>query len=481
MKYFRFEEEEYRLLMMLDGEISPDQVKRDFDYKYAPQKITMQELFQLIGMLYRNSLLVSDSAGQGDALIERSRKTESAKRRASLTNLLSIKFRGFDPDRLLTWLNPFTRWFFTWPAFFVVLCMGLGASSLLVTNFEAFYAKLPSFQDFFAAKNWFLLAIVLGLSKVLHEFGHGLACKRWGGQCHEMGVMLLVFTPCLYANVSDSWLLNSKWKRAFIAAAGMYVELVLASIAVFVWWFTLPGLVNQLALNLIVVCSVSTLLFNANPLLRYDGYYILSDLMEIPNLRQKASSVLNRFAGSFCLGLPSQEDPFLPSRNQWAFVLYAVAAVAYRWLITFAIFWFVYSLLEPYGLKIIGQGLALLAIWGLIGMPVYKTYKFFSVPGRTSMIKKGRAGLTLCALAVVAGLVMLMPIPRYVYCPFVVQPRDVANVYVDQPGVLAAVFAEPNKYVDKGQELVQLVSADLDQQLEQMESTCWTAELEVQI
>ena len=186
--------------------------------------------------------------------------------------------------------------------------LGLGALSLIVTNFESFQNKLPSFDNFFAANNWFLLAIVLGVTKVLHEFGHGLACKRFGGRCHEMGLMFLVLTPCLYANVSDSWLLKSKWKRAFIAAAGMYVELVIASIAVFVWWFSIPGLVHHLALNVIVVCSVSTLIFNANPLLRYDGYYILADLMEIPNLRQKSSAMLNRVSGCLLYTSPSPRD-----------------------------------------------------------------------------------------------------------------------------------------------------------------------------
>ena len=122
--------------------------------------------------------------------------------------------------------------------------------------------------------------------------------------------MFLVLTPCLYANVSDSWLLKSKWQRAFIAAAGMYVELVIASIAVFVWWFSMPGLVHHLSLNIIVVCSISTLLFNANPLLRYDGYYILADILEIPNLRQKSSAMLNRVSGKMFLGIETAEDPF---------------------------------------------------------------------------------------------------------------------------------------------------------------------------
>ena len=189
----------------------------------------------------------------------------------------------------------------------------LAAAALVFTHFDAFQARLPTFQQFFAGHNWLLLAAALAGAKVLHEFGHGLACKRFGGECHEMGVMLLVFTPCLYCNVTDSWMLPSKWRRAAIAAAGMYVELALAAGATFLWWFSNPGIVNSLSLNTMFICSVSTLAFNANPLLRYDGYYILSDLLEIHNLRQKADAVIRRAvtrwtltSGSSSSGLSSQ-------------------------------------------------------------------------------------------------------------------------------------------------------------------------------
>jgi len=254
--------------------------------------------------------------------------------------------------------------------FLMVLLLWLAAGALLFAQFDMFLAKLPSMDQFFASSNWLWLAVVLGVTKVIHELGHGLVCKKYGGQCHEMGAMLLVFTPCLYMNVSDSWMLKSKWQRAFIAAAGMYVELILAAIAVFVWWFSHPGMVNQVALNVIFVCSISTLVFNANPLLRYDGYYILSDLLEIPNLRAKATKVLQNYFGSLCLGLEQIDDPFLPQRHQWRFALYSVAAAAYRWFITFSIFWLVYRIFEPYGFKILGQMIAMMAIWGLVGMPV---------------------------------------------------------------------------------------------------------------
>lgn len=465
LKYFRFEEEEFALLQMIDGEASPDHIKRRFDYQFAPQKIMMRELYQFVGMLYRSSLLVSEASHQGVQLLKRGEKQRAAERTQAFTNILAIRFRGLDPDAVLTRMNHALGWFFSWPAFVVVLLLWIAAGSLIVAQFETFQNKLPSFQSFFAASNWIWLALVVAGTKVIHEFGHGLACKRFGGQCHEMGLMFLVFTPCLYVNVSDSWLLNNKWHRAMIAAAGMYVEFVLASIAVFVWWFTNPGIINQLALNVVFVSSVSTLLFNANPLLRYDGYYILSDLLEVPNLRSKATSILQRTAGSILLGIEARYDPFMPARHQWLFGLYSLAAAAYRWLITFTIFWFVYNLLEPYGLKVIGQMIALMAIYGLIGMPLIRLYKFFSAPGRLGVVKPVRATLSAIVLAGLISAVMLIPIPHYVYCDFYVQPADAKKVYVDVPGVLAEIYVFENQVVEENQPLVRLYSQQLRVQL----------------
>ena len=130
---------------------------------------------------------------------------------------------------------------------------------------------------------------------------------------------------------------------------------MLASICTFLWWFSEPGLLHNLCLNVMFICSVSTVVFNANPLLRYDGYYILADLIEIPNLRQKATTILSRKLSEWCLGLEPPDDPFLPQRNQVFFVLYSIAAAVYRWVVAFSICWFLYRLFQSYHLEIVGQ------------------------------------------------------------------------------------------------------------------------------
>ena len=193
---------------------------------------------------------------------------------------------------------------------------GLSALTLVLVNFQEFRTKLPDVRAVLRGRQLDLAwASRWALSKILHEFGHGLSCKRYGGECHEMGFMFLVFTPCLYCNVSDSWMLPNKWHRVFIGAAGMYVELILASIATYLWWFSEPGMFNFLCLSVMFICSVSTVVFNGNPLLRFDGYYILMDILEIPNLRQKATEILKRWFQQYCLGLELQENPFLAAET----------------------------------------------------------------------------------------------------------------------------------------------------------------------
>lgn len=456
LKYFRFENEEWSLLQMLDGQHTPDQIKLQFDYTFAPQKITLPELYQFIGMLHRSSLLVSESANQGIELLRRSEKNRRNQIKQTLSNVMAIRFKGLDPDRWLGVINDWFGWLFSVPCFLLALMLGISALGLIFTHFEMFQSKLPSFQEFFAAKNWIWLALVLAGTKVIHELGHGLACKRFGAQCHEMGFMLLIFTPCLYVNVSDAWLLTNKWKRIFISAAGMYAELILASLAVFVWWFSHPGIINQLALNVIFVCSVSTLLVNANPLLRYDGYYILSDLLEIPNLRMKATTLLHRTFGDWCLGIESRNDPFLPTRGRWLFILYSLAAAAYRWFLSISIFWFLYRMLEPHGFQVVGQILALAVIYGLVISPCWKLFKYFSVPGRLGTVKPIRFAISASVLAAVLAVLCFIPIPYHVYCNLYVQAAGAANVYVDHEGIIESIHAKPNTRLESGQPIVTL-------------------------
>jgi len=462
LQYYRFEEEEYAILQMLDGQLSLDEIAQRFEREFPPQTIRTEELQQFIGMLHRSGLVITDAAGQGRQLVKRRDERKRKERLSTLTNVLSMRFKGVDPEGFFNFIYPYVRWFFTVPAMVCCIILALSALTLVLVQFETFQTRLPSFQSFFQAQNWMWLAITLCVTKVLHEFGHGLSCKHFGGECHEIGVMFLVLTPCLYCNVSDSWMLPNRWHRAAIGAAGMYVEVVLASICTFIWWFTEPGPLNYTCLNVMFISSVSTIMFNANPLLRYDGYYILSDITEIPNLRQKASTILNRKLGKWFLGLEEQEDPFLPKRKQWLFAVYTVASAIYRWVITLSILYFLNRVFEPYGLKILGQIIAAGALYGLLIQPLWKVFKFFRVPGRLGKVKRGRmymsAGLLIAAIAAIG----FIPFPSHVYCPLEVQARGAESVYVFVGGTLDEVYVRPGDKVVEGQTLAQLGNIDVD-------------------
>ena len=468
LKYYRFEEEEFTILGMLDGNTSLEQIQRRFEARFAPQKIALQELHQFVGMLFRSALVVADTPQQGHELLKRRKKAERKQLLGSFANVLGMRFRGINPDRLLTFLNGWVGWFFSLPALIINCLLVLSACVLLVSQFDQFQARLPGFQQFFAASNWPWLFATLAITKILHEFGHGLSCKRFGGECNEMGVMLLVLTPCLYCNVSDSWMLPSKWKRAAIGAAGMYVELVLASICTFLWWFSEPGLLNYLCLNVMFVSSVSTLLFNANPLMRYDGYYILADVIEIPNLRQKASQILTRTLGHLCLGFPIPDDPFLPQQRQWLFATYSVAAVVYRWVVVLSILWFLNQVFEPYGLQRVGQAIAAVAFYGMAIHPLIQFVRYLRVPGRMDTVNRVRFVTSLGVVSVVLAAVMLVPLPCYVTCTVQIQPRDADPVYVDVPGQVEAVHVSPGSYVHKGDKLLTLSSLDAALEISQL-------------
>jgi putative peptide zinc metalloprotease protein len=483
LNYYRFQEEEYAILNMLDGSISMDEIKDRFEDEFPPQKITLDELQQFLGMLHRSGLVIAAVGDQGKQLLKRRRERRRKELLGAAANILCVRFKGFDPERFLNWLYPYIRWFYSKTAVAIILLMMLSALTLVVVQFHVFRSRLPEFHQFFNLHNALWLSVVLGTVKVLHEMGHGMTCKHFGGECHEMGVMILVLTPCLYCNVSDSWMLPNKWHRAAIGAGGMYVELLLASIATFVWWVSEPGyLLNNICLNIMFVCSVSTVVFNANPLLRYDGYYILADLTEIPNLRQKATTILSRKMGEWFLGLEQPDDPFLPERNQMFFAVYSVAAAIYRWFVVFSILFFLYQVFKPYGLEVIGQIIGLFSLWGLLGMPLWQLGKFFYVPGRLEKVKKPRFYASMAGAVAIVAAIFFIPLPHHVMATLEIQPRSPELVYVNVPegGKLLNVFVKEGQEVPQGKELARLQSRELELEIERLKEKQGGYEVQLQ-
>ncbi|HEX8202562.1 MAG TPA: site-2 protease family protein, partial [Isosphaeraceae bacterium] len=335
------------------------------------------------------------------------------------------------------------------------------ALTLVISQWSTFHARLPDFQSFFTWRTivyfWCSLAVV----KVIHEFGHGLTAKHFGGEVHEMGMLFLVLTPALYCDVTDSWLLPSKWKRIWISAAGIYVECFLASIATFIWWNTEQGLLNSLMLATMFICSVNTVLFNANPLLRYDGYYVMADWLEIPNLRTKSSQFFAYLFQEKVLGLEVPVQSYMPKSRRFLFVTYAVTSYFYRWFVTFSILFFLSQFLKPRGLQSISYALALGSLVPLLVVPTYQMFKFMHQPGRMRKVKKARAGAFFAVAGAILAGVLLIPTPLRVKGTLVLTAAKPALIYAEVPGRLTSLEVRDNQPVKKGQILAKLSNHEL--------------------
>jgi putative peptide zinc metalloprotease protein len=469
LRYVRLREEEYVLFDALDGRRSLRDLALVFENRFPPRRISVEEISRFVLMLHQNGLLVSDRSGQGPVLFRKAERRRRNEWKARLLNPLAIRFRGVDPSRLLEGLYRATRPLFNRTAAAVSLGMMIAASALVAVRWREFSSRLPSFYEFFSPENLLILSLVTAGVKVLHEFGHALACRHFGGECREMGAMLLVFTPCLYCDVTDAWMFPGKWRRAAVGAAGIFVELNLAALATFVWWFSAPGPLNQACLGIMTVASVSTLIFNGNPLMRYDGYYVLSDLAEAPNLAEQSAAVLRYYCAKFLLGVESPSGPPGPPHRRGRYALYAACSGVYRWIVTFSILLFLVAAARPYRLDNAARFLGSLGVAMLILGPLVRLKRFADVPGGWGRIRPTRAVRAVVVGALVVGL-LLVPLPFRIFAPLEIQPFDAAAVYVEVPGRLTSAPVRYGSTVAPQTVVAQLENHDLELVVEQLRS-----------
>ena len=467
LKYYRLQPEQYRLLQMMDGKTSLEALRDQILREFPASLLTVPDIQHLVADLHQKGLVYSNRSGQGISLIQQHRTQRRKKFFQTLMNVLYLKLPGWDPERSLDFLYPFFRWMFHPWGVGLVLVTVLISWTLLLVQFEEFRSRLPEFQSFFGWPNLMYLWVVLGGAKIIHEFGHGLTCKHFGGECHDMGLLFLVFSPCLYCDVTDSWTMRNKWHRIMIGGAGMYIEVFLSAIAVLIWWNTQPGILHHLCLNLFFVSTITTVIFNANPLMRFDGYYMLADLLEIPNMRAKGESLLRESFAWYCLGIETPPDPFMPETDRVWFIVYIIAAAIYRWVILLSITMFLYTVLKPYGLQSIGIAMAIFSIAGIfinLGMNVYRTITTpridpMSVPKTTTTV--------VVVLLLLTGALAL-PLPWHEEAMFIVEPIDVRNVYVTVPGKLEKIQVQPGDPVKAGDLLLRLSNDEKEDQFRRL-------------
>jgi putative peptide zinc metalloprotease protein len=466
LRYYRFKEQEHFLLQLMDGKHTLDTAQKEFEKEFRPDRLTLEDLEQFGQQLLQAGLVQNEAPQAGKQLFDQRKKRRRMELLATFTNILYIKIPIFDPDKLLTKMLPRLKWMFTTWFFAASVTFCLAAIMLVLTHFETFYSRLPSYHEFFSFKTVVYLWAALGVVKVIHEFGHGLSCKAFGGEVHEMGFLFLVFSPAMYCNVSDAWTLPSKWHRIIIGGAGIYVELMIAAASTFIWWNT-PSypFLNNLCLSLMIVCSVSTVLFNGNPLMRYDGYYVLADWLEIPNLRDRSNRYLQRLMMEHCLGIEVQPEPYMELWRRILFVTYAVVSWVYRWVITFVILYFMATFLRPYKLEIISSLLAIFSLGSMTGWPLYRLIRNVHKRGRLPDMKTPRVLISASVLAALFLAFFVVPLPvTRVRGPGLImyQPDDMVPVHIAVPGILKKVHVAEGEYVTKGKVLAEFANPEME-------------------
>jgi putative peptide zinc metalloprotease protein len=458
---FHFSAEEHRLLVALRQPVSLRDLKRIFESEFAPGRASVSQIQQFVNRLYDQGLLVSDSPGLGAELAARGRERRRRARWAGLLQLLAIRVGGFTAAPLIERLYRALCWAFSpWAlaAYFVVLGY---AAITVIANAPIIATRLPALGALVTPNRLPLWIATIAAVKTLHELGHALVCRHFGARPQEMGVLLLAGAPALYCDASDAWRLPSKWRRMTISAAGMAVELLIAAIAIIVWAQAAPGLLAAVCLSLIVVCSVGTIAVNANPLLRYDGYYLLADWLEVPNLGERARGLISGAWRRWLLGEPTPDDPFVGPGKRRALWIYATASKVYLAVVLVGIFVLMLRLARSHHLENAVYTIAAITLVGLLAHPIIAATRLWANPSVRARLIWPRVAATLIMFALTAAAAWWWPMTRRVAAPLVVVPANAHPLFALTDGELKFV-APPGAWVEKGAVVAQLANPELE-------------------
>lgn len=466
LSYFRLRPTEHYIFTQLDGRVTAQELAERVARVFPDEPESVERVTHFVQSLKAAGLLYGRDTDHGQVLRQIEARRKKQRRKAKIIGFMFYKVPVLDPDHLLDWMYRYLR-----PLMNSATCWAAGlmmaVTAVAVLMHMGRMDAAPAYAILGPTNLALMTATFLGV-KVIHEFGHGLAAKHRGLEVHEMGVLFMVFLPLLYVDVSDAWMVERRRDRLWITAGGVYLEMLFAAVAGWVWIFTDPGLANQIAMNILLAASVTTVLFNANPLLRYDGYYFLMDWLETPNLRQKAQNYVGHLCKRFLLGMPGQRPGVEAARRPIFMVLFAIAASIYRYFIVLAITGLIWLTLAPLGLEPIAVLLAGLAVATMVVRPVVKTLTFiWQVQARTWR----RAAASLAVIALAGGAtaaVLAIPTERHVESPGVVMSAERATIYAPATARVTEVFVRSGQRVQAGEPILQLDADEVRDQLEAM-------------
>ena len=461
--YNRFGVSEFELLKCCDGTRTPAEVAEEMTRRHPDQAVDESEVLEFLDGI--ESAMWERSVGEKNlAVLERI--LDERKGRVDQSSLLYITFKAWDPNATLTWLDPYLSWMFTngFVIFSVILFITMGY--LLAGDWTRVQHDTAEFYSFANKSSydiwafWILLMTIGGI----HEFGHGLTCKHYGGDVHQMGFLLIYFTPAFYTDTTDIVLFPRSFERQWVIFAGIWVEMVTCASSVLIWHFTNAGsLVNDLAYKMMLISGVQGSLLNLNPLIKADGYYALSQYLEMDNMREDSFAYLSAWVRKY-LFRQDVELPLASKRQRRIFLLFGSAAILYSTALLLVVIIFMKNVL----VSKLGLEWGYLATAALIFFLVGKRLRV-ALPVARAWLRNKREDymawkMSRVQQAGIVGLVLLIfvpPIPTAISTDLVLEPGKDARLRAEVAGKVSRVLVHQGDPVVPGQVLAILENPEI--------------------
>lgn len=453
-QFFRMHPVSYEFVARLRPERTVEEVWKECLERSPDEAPGQEAVIQILSQLYHAGLLQYSLASDSAQLFKRYERVRQREIRSQFLNIMFLRVPLLDPDRFLSAAQPLTR----------LILSPLGALIWLIVvglGIKVAIEHLPELKDqtqgVLAPDNLLLLYLGTVLVKTLHEFGHAFFCRRYGGEVHVMGVMFMIFTPMPYVDATSSWGFRSRLHRMLVGAGGMIFELFVAALASFVWLKTGTGIVHSLAYNMMLVASVSTLVFNLNPLMRFDGYYILSDLLEIPNLNQRATQLLRFWAERYLLGVKKAESPAHSPREAVWLAVFGLTSSVYRIIVFGGILLFIADRFLLLGIL---MSLACAIAW--VATPTIGLIRYLASSPRLERCRPRAVAVVSGAVLCLALILQFVPFPSHFRAPGVLRSPEESEVHNDAAGWLEEIRIPPGATVAQGDALLRLSNPELE-------------------
>ncbi len=468
-RYFRLSDAAYHFMALLDGRRTISTVWQICMDRFGDAAPTQNEVIQLLVQLHASNLLQGNLAPDAEMLFKRHQDRAWREARSAWGNLFFVRIPLWDPDCFLDRWSPLIGKLFSVQGLVVWVAILIAGFWSLAGHAEALTSKAAGVLD---PGNLPLLYAAIVIVKLFHEMGHGLACKHFGrqagsgGEVHQMGVSFLFFTPLPYVDASSAWSLRDKWHRIVISASGMLVELAVAALAAVLWVRTADGsTVNAIAYNIMLIASVSSLAFNGNPFLRYDAYYILLDLLEIPNLESRSKMYVGYLVKRYLWGMKKVLNPIHGESEKGWLVFYAIASTVCRVIILFAIALVLMDMFFSIGTLLVG----ILSIRWVV-LPLGRLIRYLATDRELGRHRNRAIGTSALVFLMAFFAVGLVRMPDRCRAEGVVEPCQYAVVHMPTAGFVEDVLSSGTRTGPHGPALITASSPELETKAKRLQA-----------